>query len=159
MGNAQARSEALVGGMKRNAELAELRRQTHAEYMKRQRMMCAICHEPIAEGQSTLTCHKNSDRPHVFHEECLHGWLRMNNHNNNRCPTCNLPCMATEEYVQRYPVLAPQAQTNDTLVNEDAFDYTEDELEVNEDLYAYYLTHWAGMFSPRLEGKRPVSGV
>ena len=145
MGNAQARSVALVGGMKRNAALAELRRQKHAEYMKRQRMMCAICHEPIEEGQSTLTCHKNSDRPHVFHEECLHGWLRMNNHNNNRCPTCNLPCMATEEYLQRYPVLAPQAQTNDTLVNEHAFDYTEDELEVNEDLYDFYVTYWADM--------------
>ena len=148
MGNAQARSKALVGGMKRTADeadLAELRRQKHAEYMKRQQMMCAICHEPIKEGQPTLTCHKNSDRPHVFHEECLHGWLRMNNHNNNRCPTCNTPCMTSEEYVQRYPVLAPQPQTNDTLLNEHAFDYTEDELDVNDELYPYYVTYWADL--------------
>ena len=108
MGNVQAQSEALIGGMKRKRaeDPAELRKEKHAKYMKRQREVCTICLEPIKEGQPTLTCHKNSDYPHIFHKNCLKRWLFDNDHNANpqlrhlynKCPNCRQICLSYSEY-------------------------------------------------------------
>ena len=112
MGNVQAQSKLLIGGgMKRkrkddSGDSADLRKEKHAKYMKRQREVCTICLEPIKEGQPTLTCHKNSDYPHIFHKNCLKRWLFDNDHNANpqlrhlynKCPNCRQICLSYSEY-------------------------------------------------------------
>ena len=82
---------------------------------------CQICKAKIKEDDKTLTCHKGSQHPHTFHEECLDAELKKNNNNNNECPSCRGICLPDEEYIEKYPLIRPPdpagvAQLIDNLI-------------------------------------------
>ena len=50
---------------------------------------CAICLENFAEDPTKQVAELNCSNKHVFHVECLQGWIK----NNDTCPVCREPVL------------------------------------------------------------------
>ena len=53
---------------------------------------CSICLEELKAEDTVVSGRKNCCRSNIFHQECIHQWLRIN----NSCPCCRTPMLVAE---------------------------------------------------------------
>ena len=107
-------------------------------------LRCEICKDEIYKDDNkddkTLTCHKGSQHPHTFHEECLDAELKKNNNNNNECPSCRGICLPDEEYIEKYPLIRPPDPAGVAQLIDDLIEPTYRLL--NTRMFDDYLQQW-----------------
>ncbi len=57
----------------------------------RQAKSCPICLEELKEQDNLSALHCNTNVPHIFHKECLNGWITERK---IKCPVCRSPISA-----------------------------------------------------------------
>ena len=100
--------------------------------------ICAICQENINDGRPLKYCDSQSHiptgenpraHPHVFHQECIDHWLRLNDNNNNSCPLCgaDVLCLDADKYRAEYPEGGEAAEI--PIYNPNPDNYNPDDIE------------------------------